>query len=327
MPDAVHILAWPDPVAAFARAHEAGRPVALDTSGTTGRRRTVVRTTRSWVLSFPHVSALLRLDRSSRVWIPGPLSATANLFAAVHADWAGASRVDGPEDATHAYLTPTALRREVTTRAGAMAGLQVLAAGDGLDRATYDAAGDAGARVSHYYGAAELSFVAWGAHAGQLRPFPGVEVSARDAELWVRSPYLCDGYVEPGLAPRRDADGWMTVGDRGQITGELVTVRGRAGGITTGGMTVLVADIEHLLRQHAYGEVLVVGAPHPELGQVVVAVVSEHEDVRRLRAATRRLLLPGQRPRRWVRLAAFPMTANGKIDRAAVAAQVAGGGR
>ena len=73
--------------------------------------------------------------------------------------------------------------------------------------------------MHHYYGAAELSFVAWGAHADDLRPFPGVEVSVREGEVWVRSPYLCTGYDGPPGPLRRDGDGFATVGDRGSMRG------------------------------------------------------------------------------------------------------------
>ena len=91
-----------DPVAAFLAAHAAGAPVSLGTSGTSGAARSVVRTTGSWVSSFHHVASLAGLTPSSRVWVPGPLAATMNLFAAVHAAFLGARRVDGPAEATHA---------------------------------------------------------------------------------------------------------------------------------------------------------------------------------------------------------------------------------
>ena len=324
-PEVVDVLASGDPVAAFARAHRAACLVALPTSGTAGMPRTIVRTTRSWVDSFPYVSDLLGFGPASRVWIPGPLTATMNLFAAAHADWAGASRVEVQDHPTHAHLTPTALRREIATRSDQLAGVHVLVAGDRLDRATYDAARDAGVLVSHYYGAAELSFVAWGHHAEDLRPFPGVEVSARDGQLWVRSPYLCEAYLEAEVTPRRDDGGWMTVGDRGDLTDGLVTVHGREGGITTGGATVLVADVERLLRRHTSGDVVVVGVPHPDLGQVVAAAVSAEDDVDGLGAVARRLLAPAQQPRRWVHLDPLPLTVHGKVDRVAVAAFVTAG--
>ena len=100
-----------DPVAAFLDAHEAGVPVALQTSGTSGTARKVVRTTDSWVSSFDAVSALIGMTSDSRLWLPGPLSATMNLFAAVHARCTGAEIVDEQGDATHAHLTPVQLLR------------------------------------------------------------------------------------------------------------------------------------------------------------------------------------------------------------------------
>ena len=80
-----HVASAADPVAAVLEAHDRDELIALQTSGTTSEPRAVVRTTSSWVDSFPHVSRLTGIDRRSRVWVPGPLTATMNLFAAVHA--------------------------------------------------------------------------------------------------------------------------------------------------------------------------------------------------------------------------------------------------
>jgi len=48
-------------VAAWLEAELAGEPVALRTSGTSGAPRAVVRTTESWVSSFPTVARLTGL--------------------------------------------------------------------------------------------------------------------------------------------------------------------------------------------------------------------------------------------------------------------------
>lgn len=325
MAEHVDVLAAPDPVSAVADAAPDDL-LAFRTSGTGGRPRTVLRTVRSWVESFPHVSDLLELTAGGRVWVPGPSTASMNLFGAVHARWAGAAVVTDPALATHAHLTPSALRRVLADRLEVVAHLRVVVAGDRLPQSLHEAATAAGARVSHYYGAAELSFVAWGAHAGDLRPFPGVEVESRDGELWVRSPYVCERYAEPQEVLRRDADGWATVGDRGTVEPDgRVTVLGRAGGITTAGATVLESDVEHALQQESAGEVAVVGLPHPDLGQVVVAVVTDPDDVLRLREVSRRVLSPAQQPRRWLHLDPLPLTGNGKVDKAAIVRAVSGG--
>ncbi len=314
----VDVLATADPVASFVDAERRGRRVALPTSGTSARSRTIVRTTASWTDSFPAVSELIGLDRSARVWVPGPVTATMNLFAAVHTRWAGATPAEDLADATHAHLTPAALRRLLAGGAD-LAGRHLVVAGDRIDATTTRRVTAAGGRLSHYYGATELSLVAWGEHADALRPFPGVEVESRAGELWVRSPFVSDGYLEAEHVLRTE-DGWVTVGDRGEVDDGLVRVHGREGGITTAGATVRVADIEHVLRPLAVGDLVVVGLPHPDLGEIVAAAVTDAGDVHRLPTLARERLAPAQRPRRWLHLDPLPTTAHDKVDRRTVRA-------
>ncbi|HET6561187.1 MAG TPA: o-succinylbenzoate--CoA ligase [Marmoricola sp.] len=320
--DPVDVGTAPDPVAAVLAAHADGRRIALRTSGSTGQSRSVVRTSASWTRSFPTVAALTGLGEGSRLHVPGPLSGTMNLFAAVLGRWVGAVPAGSIAEASHAHLTPTALRR-VLDAGEPVTGVHLTVAGDRLTRRLHDRAVAAGATVSHYYGAAELSFVAWGPHEDELRPFPGVEVSVRDGEVWVRSPFLCEGYDGPPGALRRDPAGFATVGDRGTLTDRVLRVAGRGSeAITTGGATVLVADVEAALRAAVDGELVVVGVPHAELGQVVAAVVTDAADLDRGRREARALVAT-HRPRRWVHVPLLPLTAAGKVDRAALAASLA----
>jgi long-chain acyl-CoA synthetase len=295
--------------------------VALDTSGTSGAPRAVVRSTGSWVASFGHVSALTGLDGASRVWVPGPLTATMNLFAAVHARWSGATLVAEPDRATHAHLTPTALHGLLDGGA-APAGLTVVVAGDRLDAALAARAAAAGLRVHHYYGAAELSFVAWGAASDPLSPFPGVEVDVRDGEIWVRSPYLCDGYDGPPGPLRRDADGFATVGDRGTLHGDRLTVLGREGAVTTAGGTVHLAEVEAALRPAAHGELVVLGLPHERLGTVVAVALTDDSDHPVVVARARACLNGPHRPRLWFHVPELPPSSAGKVDRTALTAML-----
>lgn len=264
------------------------------------------------------VTSLLEMTSRSRVWIPGPLSSTMNLFAAVHAGEVDAAVVPDVADATHAHLTPAALTRLCSDEA-ALTGVHVLVAGDRLGAALHERATAAGARVSHYYGAAELSFVAWGSDEENLQPLPEVEVSMREGEIWVRSPYLCKGSGgAPG--PMRTDRGWATVGDRGVLVDGYLRVLGRGDDVvTTAGATVLVADVEQILRPGAHGEVHVLGAPHPALGQVLVAVLTDAADLPVVRSRSRRDLPPSHQPRLWFHVAEPPLTPAGKLDRAALA--------
>ncbi len=318
----VDVGAAPDPVGAVLAAHGAGRRIALRTSGSTGRPRSVVRSTTSWTGSFPTVAALTGLGAGSRLHVPGPLSGTMNLFAAVLGRWSGAVAAGSVEGATHAHLTPTALAR-LLDDAAPVAGVQVTVAGDRLTPRLHDRAVAAGAVVSHYYGAAELSFVAWGSSEDDLRPFPGVVVQVREGEVWVRSPFLCEGYDGPPGALRRTADGFATVGDRGMLVDGVLRVDGRGSEVvTTGGATVLVADVEAALRPAVSGALVVVGLPHPELGQLLAGVVTDAADLPAARRAARSLAA-SHRPRRWLHVPNLPSTLSGKVDRPALAAAVA----
>jgi long-chain acyl-CoA synthetase len=315
-----------DPVAAVLDANANAGLITLRTSGTTSRPRSVIRTAKSWVESFPEVSRLTGIDSSSRVWLPGPLAATMNLFASVHARWAGAVVTADWMEATHAHLTPAVLARCLDEGMD-LRDRHVVAAGDRLAAELARQAAAAGVRTSHYYGAAELSFVAWGTHENDLRPFPGVEVAVRRGEIWARSPYLSRGYAgEPGPL-RFAADGFATVGDRGRLAAGFLTVAGRdAGTVITAGATVLVADVELVLRETSGSEVVMVGVDHPRLGALLAAVLPDPTAYVRMRAAARAELSRAQRPVLWFHLAELPLTATGKVDRAALAALIRTGG-
>lgn len=285
----------------------------------------MVRTTASWFDSFDTVSRLLDLGPESRVWVPGPLAATMNLFAAVHAASVGATVTATADRSSHTVLTPAALTRAVAQDTD-LHGMHVLVAGDRLAPRLHDEALVHGvSRISHYYGAAELSFVAWGSHAEDLAPFPGVEVESRDGVLWVRSPYLMHRYDGPDGPLLRGADGFVTVGDRGVVTDGRVLVDGRGdAAVVTAGATVLVADVEAALERETRSPVVVVGTAHPDLGQVLCAVLRHPDELTAARRAARKVLEPAHRPRRWYALDELPLTGAGKVDRDRLTALLGG---
>jgi acyl-CoA synthetase (AMP-forming)/AMP-acid ligase II len=204
----------------------------------------------------------------------------------------------------------------------------VLIAGDGLDRRLRDRAVDRGLRVEHYYGATELSLVAWGSCRDDLRLFDEVEVRIEDGRIWVRSPWLSDGPApDSPVGPwRRGEDGFVSIGDRGRLEGDLLMVSGRAGAITTGGVTVELAPLAERLREAAAGEIHLVGIPHPVVGQVLGCAVSRPDDIERLRSWSHSHLAPAERPREWAVIARPPLTAAGKLDMDALAALIHGHG-
>ena len=325
--DVVALDAQSDPVRALADACSAGGLVSLATSGTTGRPRRVIRTAASWVDSFAPAAALAELTRAATVWVPGPISATMNLYAVCLAAHLGAERVARVEDASHAFVTPAGLHG-LLDRPGLHRGLRLVVAGDRLGPQLADRAEDRGWSVSHYYGAAQLSFVAWGRDADGLHPFPEVQVSTREGELWIRSPWVAEREeLGPGMTPvlRVTPDGWVSVGDRGRVAEDgTVQVTGRGDAVVTGGATVLVTEVEAALAPRATGDLAVIGLAHAELGHVVAAVYTRADDLPAIMDQARRELSPSHRPRRWLLRPRLPLTPAGKVDRAALAAWAAG---
>ncbi|MFI9591345.1 class I adenylate-forming enzyme family protein [Nonomuraea sp. NPDC052265] len=319
------------------------RAWACFTSGSTGRPRAVVRTRASWTDSFPHLTELTGIGPADVVLVPGPLVSSLYAFAAVHTLAVGATAlVPGGRPApaflraaTAIHLVPHRLP-EVLEQAPRLR--TAVVGGAALSRRARDLAGRAGVRVMSYYGATELSFVAFDADGGGMRPFPGVEVEVRAepghtlGEVWARSPWLAEGYLGGAAGPlRRDGAGWTTVGDLAEPyrAGQVLRVRGRGdGAIQTGGATVVPEDVEAVLRKvPGVGDIVVIGSPHPSLGSVVTAVVEGASPPPRalLEAVARSGLDVAQRPRRWYAVPALPRTGSGKPARGLVADRLAGG--
>ncbi|MQA04655.1 MAG: AMP-binding protein [Streptosporangiales bacterium] len=315
---------------------------AVLTSGSTGRPRAVVRSWASWQCSFAPFSAVTGIGAGDVVAVPGPLSASLFLFAAVHAlesgaravltsRWQPAAGIAAIADATAVHLTPTMLTTVLDRAPTALADTSVVCAGARLTEPLAERAAAAGARLTHYYGAAELSFVATGGHEHDLRPFPGVAVEVRAGEIWGRSDYLAAGYLGATGPLRTDADGWATVGDLGRRhpDGRLhVTGRGDQL-VVSGGASVPVEDVETALQTVLPGrEVVVLGLPHPQLGEVVTAVVVDDRELPardELRRRLADLLEPAYRPRRWLAVAELPRTHAGKPARGRLRTDLATG--
>lgn len=311
-----------DSVEQFWQAHERGEPVVLLTSGSRGTPCPIIRTTTSWVDSFADYSRLTGITDTSRVWVPGPMDSTMNLFAAVQASWAGAAPADSLSSATHAQLTPAMLDRALGM--DGLPPLTVIVAGATLGPPLSERARRAGLEVHHYYGAAELSLVAWGTSAADLAPFPGVEVRSRAGQLEVRSPYVSLGYRTPDVVGpfRRTEDDWCGVGDRGEVVDGRVRIHGRPGAVTTAGSTVELAPIQQELLAVAASTIALVALPHPALGEVLVCAGNDADDLARLRTWAHVHLDGARRPRGWYHLPDLPLTPAGKIDEPGVVREV-----
>jgi O-succinylbenzoic acid--CoA ligase len=144
-----------------------------------------------------------------------------------------------------------------------------------------------------------------------------------------------DGAGDPagpgGPAP---GDGWFWTSDLGALDGAgRLTVRGRADDvINSGGEKVVPGEVESVLGTlGGVRDVVIVGVPDSEWGEIVTAVIVPEDpaappELARLRAQARERIPGYAAPRRLILVAEIPMLASGKPDRQALraAAQAAG---
>lgn len=174
-------------------------------------------------------------------------------------------------------------------------------------------------------------------------PFPDVEIRIVDpedldrdvaqgerGELLVRGPQVFSGYR--GLPEETAAafhDGWFRTGDVVTMApdGFLTIVDRIKEIIITGGFNVYPSEVETVIRTHAgVLDVAVVGLPHQDGGEEVVAVVVLVEGVpvlpEDLRAHSRERLTPYKVPRRVVFVDELPTNPMGKVLRREVAGRL-----
>ncbi len=137
-------------------------------------------------------------------------------------------------------------------------------------------------------------------------------------------------YNDPDASSATWRDGWVITGDLGKLDadGYLYIVGRSKDVIIRGGNNVHATDVEHVLVQHdAVKEVAVVGAPHPVLGEDVVAFVVLHEgaqaDGEQLRAFGLEHLADYKVPRQYVFIDALPRNPTGKVVKPELKARLA----
>lgn len=150
----------------------------------------------------------------------------------------------------------------------------------------------------------------------------------KEGEVVARTAYTMTGYHRlPEATDRALKDGWLHTGDIGYLDDEsyLYLLDRKNDMIISGGMNVYCTEVEAALREVAgVGQVAVVGVPHPDWGEAVVAFVVPDADTALDEASAhkhcRASLSAYKRPKAIEQVESLPLTAYGKVDKKALRA-------
>lgn len=319
-------------------APEAGPEPVFETltGGSSGIPRRIRRTQASWIASFTVNAGLFGIGPDSRVAVLGGLIHSLALYGAVEALHLGAElhlladlRPDRQRAALAArgvhllYATPAQLRLLVAAGGPALPDLRcALVGGSKLDpalRASLAQMAPACA-VHEFYGAAEASFITLAGpdtHPDAVgAAYPGVELRVVNGEVWVKSPYLFEGYAsDPGSARWRD--GWLSVGEMGSLKDGQLYLAGRATRmVKVADQAVYPEEIEtFLLAQTGVTQAAVLPRPDGLRGMHLVAVLQgDAAQAQAIHQALRAQFGPLKSPKTLIWRDEFALLPSGKPD-------------
>lgn len=199
-----------------------------------------------------------------------------------------------------------------------------------------------GHRILERYGMTETGMNTSNPYDGDRRagtvglPLPDVEVRVMAAEgdtplppgeiggVEVRGPNVFRGYWQMPEKTAEDLrpDGFFRTGDLGRFDGDgYLTIVGRSKDlIISGGFNIYPKEIELVLDAlPGIRESAVVGVPHPDLGETVLAVLVPEAgatpDLAAIEAAVAAALARFKQPRRYEVLAELPRNSMGKVQK------------
>jgi malonyl-CoA/methylmalonyl-CoA synthetase len=329
----------------------------LYTSGTTGKPKGAMLTHANLVSNGETLVELWRFTPEDRLIHALPIFHVHGLFVAVHcalfsgatmlfmARFDSAAVIRAMNGATVLMGVPTFYTRLLAdpsfTRQAAE-GMRLFISGSAplsadVHRAFFERTGQS---VLERYGMTETGMLTSNPYDGERRagsvglPLPGVELRVAEFEsgrvlpkgavgiVEVRGPNVFKGYwrnPEKTAAEFRP-DHFFITGDMGRIEpdGYLTLVGREKDLIISGGLNVYPAEVEALLEDRAdVAEAAVIGVPHPDFGEAVVAVVQPVGafDPEVARAELRRDLAAFKVPKAILAVDQLPRNTMGKIQK------------
>ena len=200
-----------------------------------------------------------------------------------------------------------------------------------------------GHRILERYGMTETNMTTSNPYDGDRRAgtvgpaLPGVEVKVCNPDtgetlptgeigmVEVRGPNVFQGYwnMPEKTAAELRSDGFFITGDLGQLSEDgYLTIVGRGKDlIISGGLNIYPKEVESLLdAQPGVLESAVIGAPHPDFGEAVVAVLvaapGETPDLDSIRGELDTAIARFKQPKHYVLRDALPRNTMGKVQKA-----------
>jgi malonyl-CoA/methylmalonyl-CoA synthetase len=331
----------------------------LYTSGTTGKPKGAMLSHGSLLSNAETLVKLWRFKPQDRLIHALPIFHVHGLFVAVHCallsgatmiflprfeptvvirQMANASVLMGVPTFFTRLLADPSFTRETTAR------MRLFIAGSApLSADTFRAFEmRAGQRVLERYGMTETGMLTSNPYEGERRAgsvglvLPGVDLRIAEPEtgrvlpqgqigiVEVRGPNVFLGYWRNPEKTKAEfrADGYFITGDMGFIEPDgYVQLVGRANDlIITGGLNVYPAEVEAVLDDRAdIAESAVIGVPHPDFGEAVVAVVKPAKvpfDKEAVRAELRQRLAGFKIPKDIIAMEGLPRNTMGKVQKA-----------
>lgn len=333
----------------------------LYTSGTTGRSKGAMLTQHNLLSNAQTLVELWQFDQDDVLLHALPIFHTHGLFVASNVVLlAGASMVflpafdidqvfDALPRATAMMGVPTFYTRLLADKRlnrAAVGHMRLFISGSApLLTETHKAWSErTGHAILERYGMTETNMLTSNPYLGARRPgtvgpaLPGVELRITHPEtgaelpngatgmIEVRGPNVFKGYwqMPDKTAAEFRQDGFFMTGDLGMIDDQgYVTIVGRAKDlIISGGFNVYPKEVEMVLDElPGVAESAVIGLPHPDFGEAVVAVlVAQHPDldISEIEAALRHKLARYKQPKSYILLPELPRNTMGKVQKAAL---------
>jgi malonyl-CoA/methylmalonyl-CoA synthetase len=330
----------------------------LYTSGTTGRPKGVMLTRDNLASNAATLVELWQFTADDVLLHALPVFHTHGLFVATNcALLAGASLILQPAFSPGAVLAAlpqatvmmgvptfyTRLLADPRLTADLCRGMRLFISGSApLSPATHAAwQARTGHAILERYGMTETNMITSNPYRGARKPgtvglpLPGVAVRVMGPEgsplpqglagaIEVRGPNVFRGYWNlPDQTARDFRDGWFVTGDLGAFDAEgYLSILGRAKDLViTGGLNVYPAEVEAALDAlPGIAASAVIGVPHPDFGEAVVACVIATPDAaldaEAVRQALRDRLAAFKIPKRVLVVPEFPRNAMGKVQKA-----------